>query len=558
MEIITEGKNHVYVGTSSNTLIGKSLSPGLSQGLIHVHHNLLGPIDVSEDLAGDGIEYELSRLDRATLSISDDLLALAERVEKQIDARLAEVFNAHHLMVNDSVIRDELRKEIIQNLVSASSAVKTVYLRWEKRFLLMESQVARDKGDDMHDISIRLQNALAGITVHPLDNIPDDCVLVTSRLLPSDTVFIAERKIAAVLLQHGSPGSHAALFVREMGLPAVTGIADLTSKIPNNTWALVDADAGSVTINPSVVEKEAFEKRVRTNELVFRTAVRKALHPAITMDGVSISVLANVNCREDTEKAMQFGADGVGLYRIEQLYLGRSIPPTKEELLDELRETLKAAQSRSVYVRLLDTGADKPLPFLDFMAESNPALGRRGIRLLLEYPDLLRTQIEALLELSKEFDVRILIPMVTLTKDISSVRALLNHLGSEFGQTQLPALGAMIETPAAALSANSLSRHADFFSFGTNDLTQYAFASDRDNGAVEEYFDDTSDVIFRFVEITHDDVPEMPLSMCGELAGKPDYVSRLLRLGIRSLSVAPPLIPQVKQAVRDAYCLKLS
>lgn len=223
-----------------------------------------------------------------------------------------------------------------------------------------------------------------------------------------------------------------------------------------------------------------------------------------------------------------------------------------------MRETLASAKNHSVCVRLLDTGADKPLPFLGFMAESNPALGRRGIRLLLEYTDLLRTQIEALLELSQEFEVRILIPMVTVPADISSVKSLIQRIGSERKRSRLPALGAMIETPAAALSAKSLSKHADFLSFGTNDLTQYAFAADRDNAAVEQYFDDTSDAIFRFVQITHDDVPEMPLSMCGELAGKPDYVSRLLRVGIRSLSVAPQLVPQVKQAVRDAYCLNLS
>lgn len=541
--------------TTSFILTGKPLSPGLAQGLTHIHHSLLGPIDDSEQRNGEGIEYELSRLDTATASISDDLIELATRVEKQIDARLAEVFATHQLMVNDRVLRDELRQEIVDNLVSASSAVKTVFLRWEKRFLLMESQVARDKGDDMHDISIRLQNALAGITVHSLDKIPDNCILVMSRLLPSDTVFLAGRPIAAVLLQYGSLGSHAALFSREIGLPAIAGIPNLITNVPDNAYALVDADGGAVTIRPDVDDKAAFQEKIKTKAEIFEAARVHAQRSAVTRDGVSISVLANVGCREDTEKAMHNGADGVGLYRIEQVYLGRSVPPDKDELINEMRETLAAAKGYAICVRLLDIGADKPLPFLGFMAETNPALGRRGIRLLLEYPELLSTQLAAILELSGEFDIRVLIPMVTLPSDVLIVKEQLLKLGEKMGLSEVPSIGAMIETPAAALSAQAIGKYVDFLSFGTNDLTQYTFAADRDNAAVEQYFDDGSDVIFRLLQLVHNDNREMPLSLCGELAGRPEYISKLLHCGIRTLSVAPPLLPQVKQAIRESKWL---
>ena len=232
------------------TIKGTPISPGLAQGLIHVHHGLLGPIDAPVDIEHNNVHEEFSRLDVATTRISDDLSALAKRVEKEIDSRLAEVFGTHQLMLNDSSLREELRKEIVDNLVNASTAVKTVFLRWEKRFLLMESQIARDKGDDLRDISIRLRNALAGITVHPLEEIPDGCVLATTRLLPSDTVFLAGRSTAAVLLEYGSTGSHAALFAREMGLPCISGFPRLLSTVPHGAVALVDADAGVVTIRP--------------------------------------------------------------------------------------------------------------------------------------------------------------------------------------------------------------------------------------------------------------------------------------------------------------------
>ena len=201
-------------------------------------------------------------------------------------------------------------------------------------------------------------------------------------------------------------------------------------------------------------------------------------------------------------------------------------------------------------MRLLDVGADKPMPFLKFLAESNPSLGRRGVRLLLAHPTLLETQLRAILSLSGEFNVFILIPMVTLPQDVVIVRETLRRLADERGKGTLPPLGAMIETPAAALSVNGIAPHVDFLSFGTNDLTQYTFAADRENAAVETYFNDSSDAIFRLLQMVHDDAPQLPSAVCGELAGRAAHVARLLQCGIRTLSVVPPLIPAIKAAVR--------
>jgi phosphoenolpyruvate-protein phosphotransferase len=533
---------------------GTPISPGLAQGPIHVHHGLLGPIDAPVDIVRNNVHEEFSRLDVATTRISDDLSALATRVEKEIDSRLAEVFGAHQLMLNDSSLREELRKEIVDNLVNASTAVKTVFLRWEKRFLLMESQIARDKGDDMRDISIRLRNALAGITVHPLEGIPDGCVLATNRLLPSDTVFLAFRSIAAVLLEYGSTGSHAALFAREMGLPCISGLPGLLSTVPHGALALVDADTGVVTICPGDKQKIVFRKKLEDKERKHELARSHALSPAVTKDSVTISVLANVGCSDDTEKAMLNGAEGVGLYRLEQAYLGRVVPPDVDELVKEMHQTLEAASGRTVYVRLLDIGSDKSFSFTGFLAETNPALGRRGIRFLREYPELMKTQLRAVLELSREFDVRVLVPMVTLPDDVSVVKDQLRQLCSRLRISTPPKLGAMIETPAAALAGQEIVKHADFLSFGTNDLTQYVFAADRENAAVERYYRDASEVIFRLLQLTHSDVPDVPLSLCGELAGRPEHISRLLQCGIRTFSIAAPLIPIIKETIRNSWC----
>ena len=543
----------MFTSNTTQLIHGNPISSGLAEGILHVHRSLLGPIDAGlKDIAHYSAENELAQLDDATAKISDDLLALALRVEKEIDARLARVFEVHQLIVNDSSLREELRKEIVDNLVSASSAVKSVFLRWEKRFLLMESHVARNKSDDLRDVSIRLRNALAGITVHPLDEIPVGCVLAISRLLPSDTVFLFGRNTAAVLLEFGSTGSHAALFTREMNLPCISGIDSHSAALPDGAYALVDANAGMVTIRPRKKQVADFHKIISDKKVLDDLARTHALTPALTLNNVRINVYANVGCDEDTRRAMYNGAEGVGLYRMERVYLGSVVPPRADELLGEMRRTLEPAKGHIVCVRLLDIGGDKPMPFLKFMAETNPSLGRRGIRLLREYPDLLLTHLRAVLELAADFEVCVLVPLVTLPEDVALVKHHLAQIGSQRSMSSLPKIGAMMETPAAALSAREIARHADFLSFGTNDLTQYAFAADRENAAVESYFNDASDVIFRMLQIVHDDVPDMPLSICGELAGRPQYTSRLLHCGIRTFSVAPSLIPVIKEAIRNS------
>nr|WP_020406509.1 putative PEP-binding protein [Hahella ganghwensis] len=537
---------------NSNTLFfyGSTISPGFAEGVLHLQRGLTGPIDVPGNLQDYSTEYELSRLDQATAKITDDLLYLAGRVEREIDSKLAEVFGVHSHIINDKLLRDELRKEIVDNLVSASSAVKSVFLRWENRFLLMESAIAREKGDDFRDISIRLRNALAGITAHPFESIPSGCILVAQRLLPSETIFLTSRSTKAVLLEYGTTGSHAALFTRQMGVPCLSGIPDILNALPENAYALVNAQSGKVTVNPSQEMRAAFQKQENNYAQILRTSQTNASKLAVTKDGTIILVKANVGCNDDSCKAIKLGADGIGLYRLEQFYIGRLHPPSLDELITELRHTMAPFKGKPVCIRLLDVGSDKPLPFIGFLAESNPALGRRGIRLMREYPELLHTQLKAVLALREEFEIQLLVPMVTLPEDIQFVRNILDTLCNKLDISS-PQLGAMIETPAAALSAGKLAPYVDFMSFGTNDLTQYTFAADRENATVEGYFNDASDVIFRLIAMVRDELPMMPLSVCGELAGHPEHTARLLQCGINSLSVAAPLVAVIKEKIRS-------
>ncbi|MCA1808610.1 MAG: hypothetical protein LC725_03995 [Lentisphaerae bacterium] len=380
---------------ASLIVCGKPISPGVVEGITYVHRDMLHLLDTPVSIATKDVDEEVRHLEISTAAITKDLLALATRVDQEMDADLAVVFDAHQQMLNDPVLQKELRVEIRENLVSARSAVKSVFLRWERRFLEMESRMSQQKGADMRDISNRLSNALAGIHVHPLEQIPPGSVLVASHLLPSDTIFLSKCLAAAVLLEHGHAGSHAALFVRAMGLPCIVNIRDILTTVPANVRALVNADLGEVVLYPTEADEVRFRSTIADRRRLFVAAQAFARKPAITQDGVAIAVLANVGCREDVERAMENGADGIGLYRTEQTYMGRTQPPDVGELLDEMREALEPAKGKPVCVRLLDAGADKQLPFIGFLAETNPALGCRGIRLLNKHRRLMDTQLRA-------------------------------------------------------------------------------------------------------------------------------------------------------------------
>lgn len=535
----------------TTTLSGKKISPGLGEGQTFVYRDVMDLLDEFYEIDETDCEPELERLDHALERIANDLRTLADRVEAEIDSNLSGVFHAHLAMVQDASLRAEVEKEIKDELVSAGSAVRTVFRRWERRFQGMDAEVSKQKADDIQDVARRLVSALAGVHAHALENMPRGSVLVANRLLPSDTVFLARGMAAAALLEVGAKGSHAALFAREIGLPCVAGLPGLLESVPENSYAIVDADEADAIVNPTKKQRDTFLKKSERRLHAIEKARASAHKPALTRDGTRIAVLANVGDGDDTRIAIENGADGVGLYRLEHVYLSRDHPPSTAELLEAMRTTLLPAKGLPVYIRLLDVGADKPLPFIDTPKEKNPALGERGIRFLMKYPEILQTQMDALVQLSSDFDVHILVPMVTLPGDMAVVEEALKEATSKAMSSTPPKLGAMIETPAAALAAADISKHASFLSFGTNDLTQYAFASDRENTSVDVYFNDSHDAIFRLIGLVHEDVPDMPLSVCGELAGRSNRTSRLLECGITSLSVVPLAIPAVKEAVRD-------
>jgi phosphoenolpyruvate-protein phosphotransferase len=536
------------------TIAGRTLAPGLVIGGAFVYREPTeAPVEL-DDIERHQIAEELRRIDRAMETVREDLRVSAHRIEADTDAKLAAIFQAHEAMLQDPSLLQEIRAAIEDEVISGAQALARVFRRWERKFREMAQPAQQQTAEDLADLRRRLMREMTGVKTTALEKMPAGRVLVARRLLPSDTVALPRRAVTGIVLEFGGPGSHAALLAEALGIPTVAQIPNAREIIADDDVLIVDGFRGEIVVNPDAVTLARYVEEIEGARARSAELTQLAHQPACTRDGMKIAVLANVGCREDVCTAVEHGADGVGLYRLEQFYLARKTPPTAGELLTDLREMFAPLRGKPITVRLLDLGGDKPLPFLKLPPEDNPFLGRRGVRLLLRYPDLLDTQLQALWQFAREHDVRVLVPMVTLAEEMALVRmrfAAVAKDAKDGGPTELPPLGAMIETPAAALSVADIIAHADFLSIGTNDLTQYTMAAGRENPLVSEYFREDHPAVLRLVRMVVEEAGRVPVAVCGELARQFDAVPTLLKLGVRSLSVAPPLVPGVKEAVRQ-------
>ena len=539
------------VNAPSNLLLhGRATSPGLAMGVAFVHRNLLDTLSPPRPIGEGEVSGEKANIDRAVEAVLADLKLSALRIEAQTGPKLAAIFGAHEAMLQDAGLKMEIFRQIERNLVGAAQALAEVFQGWQSRFRARPEDWMRERADDLEDLQGRLLREIAGVKTTVLERMPPDRILVAHRLLPSETVALPRLQVKGIILEFGGIGSHAALLARALGIPTVAQISHALDTIHEGEDVIVDGFKGEVIVRPDAQIVAGFQSSVAAAGQAGEADRRAARQTALTSIGVEVAVMANVGSREDVTTAIQEGADGVGLVRTEQLYLGKTTPPSAPELLIELRSMFEPLSGSPLTIRLLDLGADKPVPFLNFPVEDDPFLGCRGVRLLLRYPDLLDTQLKAILEFSREFPLRIMVPMVTTARDMSVVRQHAESVAAGLGMTQLPPLGAMIETPAAALTVPDILRHADFLSIGTNDLTQYTMAAGRENPLVGDYFVEDHPAVLRLLRIIFYEAGTAPVSICGELAADPAITATLIEMGARQLSVAPPLVPLVKAAVR--------
>lgn len=530
---------------------GAAISPGFGEGKVYVIKEFTNftveniQIDLSQ------IEDEHLRIQKAFSSVIRDLSESADHVGKMIDESFAEIFNAQITMLKDPILLEEARSLLEKELISAEKTVIKVFSLFAERMKRNDNLSLRDKADDLADLSKRVINKLTNKTFRRFSNIPPESVLITDRLLPSDAIDLPRSNINGIVLEMGGAASHGAILTREMGIPAVSEVSDIRILVKRSDHILVDGNDGIVFINPDDDCCYSYKERKMHYSMKRKRAALRAGECALTVDGKRIPVFANIGDKNDAFLAAENGADGIGLFRIEQIYLSLDQLPDSHYLADRIAEVLQPIKKLSVNIRLLDTGNDKQIPFLSYPEEANPALGLRGIRFLLKYPDMLNEQLKAFLHIARSFDISILVPMVTSVNDIVELKRELRKCAEELSADRIPRLGAMIETPAAALLASEIAQQVDYLSIGTNDLTQYTMACGRENHLVADYYVDAHPAVMKLITLMIDSLNNKKVSLCGELASQLESIPLLLRTGIEALSVNPLQIPMVKETIRD-------
>ena len=531
-------------------LKGIGVSPGIACGRIF-RPDERGKARPETYVPGTAAE-ERQRLEAASGRLAADLNKAADERRRQGETEAADILEAHALMAIDPTLLQSAGQEI----ANGKDAPTAILAAADKQAAMLEALAdgyLRERAADVRDIGQSLVRALTGAR----ESLPEGALLVTGQEVSPELLgTLPAERLAGVILGGGSATIHAAILARARGIPAVVGLGAALEKLPEGATALLDGDAGIVNTDPTAADIAAAEATAIVARLEAKKRREWAGLGAITRDGLKLHLLANAASSAEVEKAMTAGAEGIGLLRSEFLFLGRDTLPDEEEQYRAYRTAVEAAGGKRCVIRTLDIGGDKPLRALPLPLEANPFLGQRGLRVSLAHPDLFRTQLRAILRAGAAGAVSILLPMVT---DASEVEAAREHLaacyhdlqraGVSFGE-DVP-LGVMVETPAAALLAESLGAHCDFLSLGTNDLTQYALAADRSNPAMASLGDYLHPAVLRLVDFTVQggDAAAIPVSVCGEMAADPLAAPLLLALGVSALSMNPAMFPEIARAI---------
>jgi phosphotransferase system enzyme I (PtsI) len=539
------------------TLKGSAVSPGTARGKAFIYKSeVLLETKKGEDATGPLHADQHERIMSAMSDVRDGLETDARDISGVLDNSSGDIFRAQAAMMQDNSVIGELERYLGRGPIDAEEAVRAVFAILASRFRGATDDSLRSRGDDIEDLSRRLLLSLRGIHAHRLEDMPSGSVLIARHLFPSDTVFLSRSSTVAVLAEFAGPAAHAALLARELGIPCVGGIARIMDFAHADDDIIVDGTKGLAFVNPDQENIQAYGRVIEECQQTKNPPARIDRQPATTANGVNITVMANARSREDIDLAIRSGAEGIGLFRTEPFFMASKHLPSAKDFTEFLAHCLEPVSKLRVNVRLLDVGADKNPVYLPLPPEPDPFLGLRGVRVLLRYPDLLEAQLRALLDSSRRFNIGILIPMVTVESDLVQVVDAIRKLAAAMDVNEIPQIGAMIETPAAALTVRSLVKHVDFLCIGSNDLTQYTLAAGRENPSVTEYFIDDHPSVLRLMEIVIKDAGSTPVSLCGELAGRTGAIPELLRIGLRSLSVAPSLVPEIYQMIRRSTALE--
>jgi phosphoenolpyruvate-protein phosphotransferase/dihydroxyacetone kinase phosphotransfer subunit len=538
---------------AGQALTGLPGAPGIVSGPARHFHPLDPEIPTG---SSRGPEAEWEALTGALEDVRAEIRAARDSVAARAGEYSAAIFDAHLLFLDDEALLEPTRRAIYEDGKNAAEAWHEAAEAVAAEYRGLDDEYLRARADDLTGVARQVVAALTGDTTAPSLSAPG--VVVAADLTPADTASLDRGLAHGIATAAGSPTSHSAILARSLAIPAAVGLGEALLSVAEGTPLLLDGDAGVVHLEPAEELVGEYERRAVQRRREARAARAAAAGPALTRDGRRIEVVANIGSPDDVPAAIENGAEGVGLLRTEFLFLERDSMPSEDEQYATYKSVAAGLEGRPLILRTLDVGADKPLPYLPLESEANPFLGVRGIRLSLEQPELLRTQLRAVLRTAAEFPLKVMFPMVATLDEFRRAKAMLADVGAALEQDGRPTpeeldVGVMIEVPAAALAAEQFAPEVDFFSLGTNDLVQYTMAAERGNASVAGLADGLHPSVLRLIRIVADAANGQGkwAGVCGELASDPIAVPVLVGLGIAELSANAPAIPAVKQAVRE-------
>ncbi|EKU70844.1 phosphoenolpyruvate--protein phosphotransferase [Selenomonas sp. F0473] len=536
----------------AETIRGKGVISGIAVGRVMLAgQNLDGYLAAYRP--GD-VAAEQKKAEAAIAAVTEDLLATIERLRKDGQTEQAAILEAHRMMVQDPMMADNIKHKI-DTCGSAPQGILEAADEQAQLFEQMEDEYFAARAVDLRDVGKRIARHVLGVKEPELD--AGQVILCGEEIEPSVVAGMPTEQIAGVILGSGSATSHVVIIAKARAIPTVLGIGDKISLINDGDEVIIDGSRGDIVIRPTEKERALYETKIEEQtKLAAHYAALKDL-PAVTKDGVRIELTANIGTHMDVDNALTYGAEGVGLFRSEFVFMGSTTIPTEEDQFKAYRAAVEKCGGNICVIRTMDIGGDKPLPYLNIEPEENPFLGYRALRISLDRHDLFLPQIKAILRAGLYGKAAMMVPMVISVSEIQRVQKLveqakveLAHEGKEYADIQV---GIMVETPAAAVVSPLLSAYVDFFSIGTNDLIQYTLAVDRGNAQIAHLYNPFNPAVLRLIQRTIQSARERGIwaGMCGEMASDPYAAVLLLGMGITELSMSAPSIPRVKEMIRS-------
>jgi phosphoenolpyruvate-protein phosphotransferase (PTS system enzyme I) len=537
-------------------LKGIAVSPGIAVARAYCVDTVLARRE-PQYLNAASVSEEIARFDAACQAAGQEMDATVARVSQQLGEDEAAIFRGHRLLLRDPALIAKVKSAILNRKVDARTALHEVLDEYTAIFAKIEDEYLKERMADIRDVVTRLMAHLT-VGAAPAALAGDEpIILVAPEILPSQALLLEKFKVVGVITEAGGTTGHAAILARSMGIPSVSGLRGILKQVVTGDLLALDGRVGTVFIKPDREVEAAYRKLQREYFHLRDRLVENRDQEAISKDGTNIELLANVNGPLDAEMAVRTGATGVGLYRTEYLFLTHPTVPNEEEQLAAYQAVIAASPNRTVTIRTLDIGGDKVVPYFDHEREANPFMGWRSIRITSSYPEFFQTQLRAILRAGVHGKISLLFPMISTVEEVHVIRRLVRRTTAQLKRDNIPfaeniPLGIMIEVPAAAMCIHSLLREVDYISIGSNDLTQYVMAADRDNPKVAHLCEPFSPPVFKLLRhiLRACERHQKPVTLCGEMAGRPRCFLPLFGMGLRRFSMSPAFVPTIKEVAR--------